>query len=399
MPIEVLERLNSRPKMIADPKTTLEQLRRKQEPPRKQWWNELLAIEKEYDSLAYQRNKFLDADIAIAKLKLAVTFVDNGESLPQECFFSEDAYTLLRDFEEFAVYDRLSSQEIIDIANNGADEQGLQRLAEYAAENNYHQINNVMSEKNIPDELSFALTRIYQQRIVKMQASALNYIKNNQVNLATQVEMEESQSDVNIPYTVAEQSNSNEISSVNAAEARLLENNYAGQVEMRLRETDSELNWGRIEVGDNLRQIHRELGEIEPVSFGAIEKKNPVGLTVKASVEQRKGLKRKLTHVLQVKVLSNSKQLYFKGIDSQKMTDTDMSQQSREAINTSKDCSYVLVLASTIGWTKKAIELVKSGNVLSPNISLVLVDLKGRGIFYNQIDRKLGPVLYYINLK
>jgi len=177
IPLDLLESMSSRPKMIADPKMNLEQLRRKPESTRRDWWDTLNAVEAECDSMTYERNKYLDASVAIAKLKLISVFKNNNELVPQDHSFTDEEVLLLREFEEYIIYDRMSPQDIIDYIKSGSDDKGIVQLAKHAATQNYQQINSVLVEKNIPGDLAFAFQTIYQERIRKMQMAAAKYME------------------------------------------------------------------------------------------------------------------------------------------------------------------------------------------------------------------------------
>ena len=155
----------------------LEQLKRKPESTRREWWNTLNAIEDECDSMTYERNKYLDASIAIAKLKLVAVFIDNDETVPQDNSFTDEELGLLREFEEYIIYDRMSPQDIIDYIKGGSDDKGIVQLAKHAALQNYQQINSVLAEKNIPGDLALAFQTIYQERLRKMQMAAARYME------------------------------------------------------------------------------------------------------------------------------------------------------------------------------------------------------------------------------
>jgi len=145
MGIEDLERLNALPKEISKPDMDLEKLKRLPEYRRRQWWDEVLRIEEEYYGKYYlegETNEFLEANISMAKLKLVVCSLDNGErSLEQFSKgdrFSEDEMEFLRGFEKLAVIGRLSVDELVDYFKRvKGKERGLVKIAFDAVNRGY----------------------------------------------------------------------------------------------------------------------------------------------------------------------------------------------------------------------------------------------------------------------
>jgi len=437
MPLELLEKLSSRPKMIADPKMNLEQLRRKPEDTRRDWWNTLNAVEAECDSMTYERNKYLDASVAIAKLKLIAVFKDKDELVPQDHSFTEEELALLKEFEEYIIYDRMSPQDIIDYIRGGTDDKGIVQLAKHAAMQNYQQINSVLAEKNIPGDLAFAFQTIYQERLRKMQMAAAKYMEESGGLLDTKdlirsTEEEKARIDAEAKkleelterVTAAGQSleqekeqyqqRATELDSltkmikedesfstvvVNASEAKLMERTYIGQVESKLKKSSGELKWKKIETFDGLNRVSRELGREHKVTQSEVKKKLPNELGISTIIEERKGFSKRPTICMQIKVLSNYEQLLINGFDSRRMNVSDIVKHSQQALEAVKDCPLISVLASTTGWSDKAIDYVRGGNVSSPELSLVLVDLKSKELYYHQSDHRLSKILYYLNVK
>lgn len=75
--IEDLERLNKLPRTIASLEMDLEKLKGTEEYIRRQWWDEIRRVEGEYLTKFVpegETNGFLEANIAMAKLKLVVRF-------------------------------------------------------------------------------------------------------------------------------------------------------------------------------------------------------------------------------------------------------------------------------------------------------------------------------------
>lgn len=141
MGIDDLERMNKLPKSIASPEMDLEQLKRLPEYRRRQWWDEVLRIEEEYYGRFYLEgatNEFLEANIAMAKLKLVVPFLDNGERSPEHGF-KEDEMAFLRGFDELAVIGRLSVDELVDYFKRvRGKERGLVKIAFDAVNKGYN---------------------------------------------------------------------------------------------------------------------------------------------------------------------------------------------------------------------------------------------------------------------
>jgi hypothetical protein len=423
--------------MIADPKMNLEQLRRKPESTRRDWWDTLNAVEAECDSMTYERNKYLDASVAIAKLKLISVFKNNNELVPQDHSFTDEEVLLLREFEEYIIYDRMSPQDIIDYIKSGSDDKGIVQLAKHAATQNYQQINSVLVEKNIPGDLAFAFQTIYQERIRKMQMAAAKYMEESGGLLETKelirsTEEERARIDngarkleeLTQRVTAAGQSLEQEkeqyqqkatelesitkmikedesfaTEAVNANEARLRERTYIDQVESKLKKSGGELKWKKIEVFDGLIRISRELGQEHKITQSDVKKKLPNELGVMAIIEERKGLSKKPTLYMQVKVISNYEQFHINGFDSRKMNIADIAQHSQQTLENIRDCPLISVLASTTGWSDKAIDYIQSGNLSSPQLSVVLVDLNSKELNYHQMDHRLSKILYYLNVK
>ncbi|NQE45037.1 Chromosome partition protein Smc [ANME-1 cluster archaeon GoMg2] len=180
MRIEDLERLNALPKTIASPDMDLEKLRRLQEYRRRQWWDEVLRIEEEYYGKYYlegETNGYLDANIAMAKLKLVVSFLDTGEQSPEHSF-TEDEMTFMRGFEELAVIGRLSVDELVDYFKRvKGKERGLVKIAFDAVNSGYNVMDEIVESKEIPGDLANAFKRVYGEWVKKMEETARKYIE------------------------------------------------------------------------------------------------------------------------------------------------------------------------------------------------------------------------------
>ena len=100
--------------------------------------------------------------------------------------------------------------------------------------------------------------------------------------------------------------------------------------------------------------------------------------------------------MLEVKVLSNYRELYSSGHETEKSPFSDMMLHIEEAVAKVKECPYVLGLASTIGWEERAIEYVKEGIAPSSNLCLVLIDLRDGTMHYNSSDQRLPQFLPYL---
>jgi hypothetical protein len=98
MGIEDLEELNEPAKTIAS--MDLAGLEKKSGFIRSQWWGEIKGKEEKYNSEFFppkgERNEYLEANIAMAKLKLVVALIDNEE----------------RSLEQFVKHDRPGKDEI-----------------------------------------------------------------------------------------------------------------------------------------------------------------------------------------------------------------------------------------------------------------------------------------------
>ncbi|MEA2074809.1 MAG: hypothetical protein U9O85_03630 [Euryarchaeota archaeon] len=178
--IEDLERMNKLPKAIASPEMDLEQLKRLPEYRRRQWWDEVLRIEEEYYGRFYLEggtNEFLEANIAMAKLKLVVPFLDNGERSPEHGF-KEDEMAFMRGFDELAVIGRLSVNELVDYFKRvRGKEQGLVKIAFDAVNKGYNVTDEIVRRSDIPGDLANAFKRVYGERVKKMEETARGYIE------------------------------------------------------------------------------------------------------------------------------------------------------------------------------------------------------------------------------
>jgi len=180
MGIEDLERLNKLPKTIASPDMDFEKLKRLPEYRRRQWWDEILRIGEEYYGRYYlegETNEYLEANIAMAKLKLIGSFSDNGERCPEHSF-KEDEMTFMRGFEKLAVIGRLSVDELVDYFKRvRGKEQGLVKIAFDAVNKGYNVMDEIVRRSDIPGDLANAFKRVYGERVKKMEETARKYIE------------------------------------------------------------------------------------------------------------------------------------------------------------------------------------------------------------------------------
>ncbi len=179
MGIEDLERLNKLPKTIASPEMDLEKLKGTEEYIRRQWWDEIRRVEGEYLTKFVPEgatNGFLEANVVMSKLKLVVSFLDNGERSPEHGF-KDDQMDFVRSFDAFTVYDILSETEIAEYVRRGReDERGIVRLAKDAALKGYDQMDEIIGSK-IRGDLALAFKRVYSDRLKKMELAATEYIR------------------------------------------------------------------------------------------------------------------------------------------------------------------------------------------------------------------------------
>jgi len=177
--IEDLERLNSLPKELSKPDMDLEKLKRLPEYRRRQWWDELLRVEEEYYGKYYlegETNEYLEANIAMSKLKLVVSFLDNDEQCPVHSF-KDDEITFMRGFEELVVIGRLSVDELVDYFKRvKGKERGLVKIAFDAVNLGYSVMDEIVRRGDIPGDLANAFTRVYGGRLKKMEEIAKKYI-------------------------------------------------------------------------------------------------------------------------------------------------------------------------------------------------------------------------------
>jgi len=177
--IEDLERLNKLPKTVASPEMDLEKLKGTEEYIRRQWWDEIRRVEGEYLTKYVPEgatNGFLEANVVMAKLKLVVSFLDNGERSPEHGF-KDDQMDFVRSFDAFNVYDLLSETEIAEYVRRGReDERGIVRLAKDAALKGYDQMDKIIGGE-IRGDLALAFKRVYSDRLKKMELAATEYIR------------------------------------------------------------------------------------------------------------------------------------------------------------------------------------------------------------------------------
>lgn len=383
MPVEVLERLIIRAKRIADPEVNLEQLRRESPSLRKQWWEEIEANRAEYLSLPYERNRFLESTMALAKLKLVTAAVENGESPPPGHGFRPEEIELLKEFEQFLVYDRLSVEDIKEYVRSGReDEKGIVKLARLAAVHGYDQVYKIMEQRNIPGDLAFAFQRIYQDRIKKMEVAA------------SEIKLTEVFRDVTAAKetVVAEKP-------ISAQEARMAEQSYIAQVEAKLKERGKGLDWKKVQRTDNLSKIHSSLKNIKPVSLEHIRESLPLGLELRAVVEKGFFIFKKPVLLLELKVLSNFRELFLSGADSGKASFGQLMLEVEGAQAKPKGYPHILALASPTGWDDRSVEYAREGRSLVGNLAVVLIDLRKGELHYNAADPRLERVLPYLRIR
>jgi hypothetical protein len=129
-------------------------------------------VEEEYYGKYYlggATNEYLEANIAMSKLKLIVSFSDNGEQCPVHSF-KEDEMTFMRGFEELVVIGRLSVDELVDYFKRvKGKERGLVKIAFDAVNQGYGVMDEIVRRSDIPGDLANAFTRVYGERLKKME--------------------------------------------------------------------------------------------------------------------------------------------------------------------------------------------------------------------------------------
>ena len=178
--IEDLERLNKLPRTIASPDMDLEKLRRIDEHIRRQWWDEVRRVEAEYFKKYVpegETSEYLEANISMSKLKLVVSFLDNGEQCPKHSF-KGDEIAFMRGFEELAVIGRLSVDELVDYFKRvRGKERGLVKIAFDAVNRGYKVMDEIVRRSDIPGDLANAFKRVYGERVKKIEETAKRYIE------------------------------------------------------------------------------------------------------------------------------------------------------------------------------------------------------------------------------
>ena len=378
MPVEILEKLGARSKRIASPEVNLEQLKREDQSTRKQWWEDIKANKKEYDDLSYDRDKFFESNMALARLKLVLSFIDNGENPPEHSFKREEL-NLLREFEQFIVYDRMSAEEIKEYVRSGKDEGGIVKLAKQAAVNGYDQVYKIIEQKNIPSDLAFAMQRIYKDRIEKMEIAA------SEIKL----------SDIHKGIDQVE------VKGVGAQDLQILERVYITQLEARLKKPEKDIKWNKwsgVQKFDRLKKIYNEMKSIKPVSMEVFKATMPHALGIRAVNKKRWLLIfSKPVMKLEVKVLSDYREIHVTGHEAEQIAYSELMLHIEEAVKSMKGGNpYVLALAATTHWEGKAIDYAKEGVGVYPDLCLVLIDLRDKRVYYNADDERLEKVIPFI---
>ncbi|MFC2000336.1 hypothetical protein ACFLXE_06220 [Chloroflexota bacterium] len=395
MPVETLERLSFRCKRIAALEMNLEQLRRESEITRREWWQEIDKNRSEYGTLQYDPDPFLESNFALARLKLVTSFQENGESPPPGHGFRQEETDLLKEFEQYIVYDRLSLEDIKDFVHSGAeDDRGIVALARHAAVSGYDRMYDLMQQANLPNDLALAIQRIYQDRIKKIEAAA------------AEIRLSETYRDIEAARAYAEATAAAAAAApaagpekeITAAEARLLERSYMAQVESRLKQPTGDHQWKKVNRFSNIDRITTELKAVGAASPEGIKESMPHGLGVRAVIERGSLLFKKPVLTLEARVVSNYKELHLRGFDTT-VSFGELMRNVEEVAPGAKGQPYVLALASPAGWDAESIDYVREGQSLSQGFSLALLGLKDRVVHYNPNDARLKELLPYLEVK
>lgn len=168
------------------------------------------------------------------------------------------------------------------------------------------------------------------------------------------------------------------IEGVTKEEARLMEVDYAKNVENRLKELGK---WRKIEVLDEREKIYQELKKLDPgISYESLNS-IPNNLIIRAV----KGFWN--PEEFEVRILSHYKELYLNGFDVRKFSQKEL----LDYVDISG--KKVLALASTTGWSDKAVEYA-----IDTPLKLILVDLKEKKLYYNNLNLDLKNYLYYLGM-
>jgi DNA repair exonuclease SbcCD ATPase subunit len=166
---------------------------------------------------------------------------------------------------------------------------------------------------------------------------------------------------------------------ITSEQARLMEIDYTKIVESRLKE----MNGWKVTISDEREKIYNELKALDgSITYDSLSK-IPNNIIITAT----KGWFKKRT--FQVRILSHYKELYFAGVDKRKFTLAEIMPFIEELKG--KDDRFVLALASTTGWSDKAIDYVKK----TP-YNLILIDLRTKNFYYNPAKIELEDYIYYI---
>lgn len=392
MPTETLERLSSRCKRVAALSMNLEQLRRESETTRRQWWSEIEDNRKEYSNLQYDPDEFLESNFAMARLKLVASFLENREPPPAEHGFRDTELEFIKEFEKYIVYDRLSVEEIRDFVRSGAeDEKGIVSLAKHAAVSGYDQVYKFMQQSDLPNDLALAFQRIYSDRIRKMESAAAE-LKLSEVHQdieATKVELAD---------TAMTGATGKQTRTVTTAEAKKLERSYIQQVEARLKHPGKDHPWKRVERFSNIKRIMSEVKAFKPFSAKTVKERMPHGLGVSAVILKGNILFKKPSLTLLVKVVGNYKEMHLRGFDAP-VSYGELMRHVERSVFSSKGHPAMLALASPAGWDNESISYAREGKALMHDLSLVLLGLKDKVLYYNSSDERLKGVLPYLEIK
>ncbi len=444
MGIEDLERLNKLPKTIASPEMDLEKLKRIDEYIRRQWWDEIRRVEGEYLTKFVPEgatNGFLEANIVMSKLKLVVSFLDNGERSPEHGF-KDDQMDFVRSFDVFKVYDILSETEIAEYVRRGReDERGIVRLARDAALKGYDQMDKIMGSK-IRGDLALAFKRVYSDRLKKMELAATEYIRKYGIGpggawediegaiekSVVREELEKKEAELKseregLEYEKKEvEERLGKIKAileggtvkrfVVSDVAKIHEMNYIGRFDIKMNELPRTI-YDPIERKErriNVWSYHYKFDDADRIlnlntlkmDYEEATGKLPLNLRSRYVVaEKRYKLfgKEETKVIIEVAVLGHLLDYADNGFDTRSVTLSELLSVLTRYIDNAELGNYfhVLGVASVTGFDEKVFEHINSGNFhknfVSRYVSLCLVDLETGDVFYNESDERIKPYI------
>jgi hypothetical protein len=173
IPTETLARLNRLPKYLAAPERDLAWLARHPPKQRDEWVVELAEASAEYVKLVrdHESDQYLEGNIALSLLKLAVTCDRCGEPIPTDLRsrFSPQEHSLMTRLEEYVMLDRLSPEEL-------AESVAPVDLARSAAELKALRSDTIAADPSIAGDVVLGVRRVIRNRLMRIDETVRLYV-------------------------------------------------------------------------------------------------------------------------------------------------------------------------------------------------------------------------------